>query len=133
MGATDKIQGKSDKDGLRKVTEIGILLYRGAQAESIGKTAFLGVAWPREAKPTPPGAAGSTVDKNGPKTLMRKAVWSTSRVEIGQAKRKFRLKENFRLLRNQAHVDFSQSVQLMRSWHASPDESATWKIRIPAG
>ena len=33
-------------------------------AESIGKTAFLGVAWPREAKPTPPGAAGGTVDQN---------------------------------------------------------------------
>jgi transcriptional regulator GlxA family with amidase domain len=32
MGATDKIRGKSDKDGLRKVTEIGILLYPGVQA-----------------------------------------------------------------------------------------------------
>jgi hypothetical protein len=30
-------------------------------AKSVGKTAFLGVAWPRDAKPTPPGAAGSAV------------------------------------------------------------------------
>jgi hypothetical protein len=35
MGATDKIRGKSDKDGLRKVTEIGILLYPGAQASAV--------------------------------------------------------------------------------------------------
>lgn len=33
-GATDKIQSKSDKDGLRKVTEIGILLP-GAQASAV--------------------------------------------------------------------------------------------------
>ena len=33
-------------------------------AESIGPTAFPGVAWPRDAKPTPPGAAGSTADQN---------------------------------------------------------------------
>lgn len=33
-------------------------------AESIGKTAFLGVAWPRDAKPIPSGAAGNTVDQN---------------------------------------------------------------------
>ena len=35
MGATDKIRGKSDKDGLRKVTEIGILLYPGAQGSAV--------------------------------------------------------------------------------------------------
>ena len=29
--------------------------------ESIGQTAFTGVAWPQDAKPTPPEAAGSTV------------------------------------------------------------------------
>ena len=35
MGAIDKIRGKSDKDGLRKVTEIGILLYPGAQESAV--------------------------------------------------------------------------------------------------
>lgn len=29
MGATAKIWGKSDSDGLRRVTKIGILLYPG--------------------------------------------------------------------------------------------------------
>ena len=33
-----------------------------------------GVAWPRDAKPTPPGAVGSAVDQNGAKTLPREAV-----------------------------------------------------------
>ena len=50
-------------------------------AESIGKTAFLGVAWPRDAKPTPPGAAGSTVDQNWAKTLPREAVWSKAELK----------------------------------------------------
>jgi len=45
-------------------------------AESIGKTAFLGVAWPRDAKPTPPGAAGNTVGQNRAKALPSEAVWS---------------------------------------------------------
>jgi hypothetical protein len=35
MGATDKIRVKSDKDSLPKVTEIGILLYPGAQASAV--------------------------------------------------------------------------------------------------
>jgi transcriptional regulator GlxA family with amidase domain len=35
MGATEKIRGKSDKVGLRKVTEIGILLYPGEQASAV--------------------------------------------------------------------------------------------------
>jgi hypothetical protein len=42
-------------------------------AESIGQTAFLGVAWPQDAKPTHPGAAGGTVDPNWAKTLPREA------------------------------------------------------------
>jgi len=42
-------------------------------AESIGQTAFLGVAWPGDAKPTHPGAAGGTVDQNWAKTLPREA------------------------------------------------------------
>ena len=50
-------------------------------AESIRKTAFLGVAWPRDAKPTPPRAAGGTVDQNWAKTLPREAVWSMERVK----------------------------------------------------
>ena len=33
-------------------------------AESIGQTAFPGVAPPRDANPTHPGAAGGTVDQN---------------------------------------------------------------------
>ena len=33
-------------------------------AESIGQTAFPGVAPPRDAKPTHTGAAGGTVDQN---------------------------------------------------------------------
>ena len=37
-------------------------------AESIGQTAFPGVASPRDAKPTHPGAAGGTVDQNWAKT-----------------------------------------------------------------
>jgi hypothetical protein len=63
-------------------------------AESIGQTAFPGVAWPRDAKPTHPGAAGGTVDQNWAnwaKTLPREAGWSICGVEIGEAKRKFRL------------------------------------------
>ena len=61
-------------------------------AESIGQTAFPGVAWPRDAKPTHPGAAGSTVGQNRAKILPKEAVWSTRRVEIGESKRKFPLK-----------------------------------------
>jgi hypothetical protein len=61
-------------------------------AQSIGPTAFMRVAWPREAKPTHPGAAGGTVDQNWAKTLTREAVWSTGGVGIGESKRKFRLK-----------------------------------------
>ena len=60
-------------------------------AESIGQTAFPGVASPRDAKPTYPGAAGGTVDQNWAKTLPREAGWSKYGVEIGEAKRKFRL------------------------------------------
>jgi hypothetical protein len=59
--------------------------------ESIGQTAFLAVAWPREAKPTPPGAAENTVGQNRAKALPREVGWSISAVEIGEAKRKFRL------------------------------------------
>jgi hypothetical protein len=59
-------------------------------AESIGQTAFSGVASPRDAKPTHPGAAGGTVDQNWAKTLPREAGWSKCGVEIGEAKRKFR-------------------------------------------
>ena len=59
-------------------------------AESIGKTAFLAVAWPREAKPTPPGAAGSALDQNRAKTLTRRAVWSTGGLEIGEGFGRFR-------------------------------------------
>ena len=70
-------------------------------AESIGQTAFLGVAWPRDAKPTHPGAAGGTVDqKNWAKTLPREAGWSICGVEIGEAKRKFRV---YKLRRESAH------------------------------
>jgi len=43
-------------------------------------------------EPTPPGAAGSAVDQNWTKTLPREAGWSICGVEIGEAKRKFRLK-----------------------------------------
>ncbi len=70
-------------------------------AKSIGKTAFLGVAWPPDAKPTPPGAAGSTVDQNWAKTLPREAVWSIGGVEIGESKRKFR----FRLVQDAPLAD----------------------------
>ena len=60
-------------------------------AESIGETAFLGLRG-REALDRPlPGGAGSAVAQNWSKTLMRKAVWSTKGLEIGEAKRKFRL------------------------------------------
>jgi hypothetical protein len=43
-------------------------------AESIGKTVFLRVAWPRDAKPIPHGAAGNIVRQNRAKALSRKAV-----------------------------------------------------------
>ncbi len=43
-------------------------------AESIGKTAFLGVAWPRDAKLISPGAAGSLHGPNRGKTLLTEAV-----------------------------------------------------------
>src|SRR5277367_3485975 len=64
-------------------------------AESIGQTAFPGVAPPRDANPTHPGAAGGTWTKTGPnwaKTLPREAGWSKCGVEIGEAKRKFRFR-----------------------------------------
>jgi transcriptional regulator GlxA family with amidase domain len=35
MGATDKIRGKSDRDASRKLTEIGLLLYPGAQTSAV--------------------------------------------------------------------------------------------------
>jgi hypothetical protein len=35
MGATDKIRGKIDTDGSRKLTEIGLLLYPGAQTSAV--------------------------------------------------------------------------------------------------
>src|SRR5215472_17772571 len=54
------------------------------------KRHFWGVAWPRDAKPTHPGAAGGTVDQNWAKTLPREAGWSKCGVEIREAKRKFR-------------------------------------------
>jgi transcriptional regulator GlxA family with amidase domain len=45
MGAPAKIRGKSDKDGLRKVTEIGLLLYPGAQTSAVaGLTDLIVVA-----------------------------------------------------------------------------------------
>ena len=62
-------------------------------AESIGQTAFPGVASPRDAKPTHPGALAAPWTKTGPnwdKTLPREAGWSKCGVEIGEAKRKFR-------------------------------------------
>jgi hypothetical protein len=59
--------------------------------ESIRQTAFTGVAWPQDAKPTPPEAAGSTVVPNRAKILQKEAVWSKRRVEIGESKRKFPL------------------------------------------
>jgi hypothetical protein len=59
--------------------------------ESIGQTAFAGVAWPQDAKPTPPEAAGSTMVPTRAKILRKEAVWSKRRVEIGESKRKFPL------------------------------------------
>ncbi len=50
-------------------------------AQSIGPTAFMGVAWPRDAKPTHPGAAGGTVDQNWAKTLPSEAVWSMRKLK----------------------------------------------------
>ena len=35
MGATDKIRGKTDTNGSRRLTEIGLLLYPGAQTSAI--------------------------------------------------------------------------------------------------
>jgi hypothetical protein len=60
--------------------------------ESIGKTAFLGVAWPRGAKLSPAGTGGATVGQNQAKLLPNEALWSIRRVEIGDSKRKFRFK-----------------------------------------
>jgi hypothetical protein len=53
-------------------------------AKSIGKTAFLGVAWPREAKPTHPGAAGGIVEQNWAKSLPREAGWSKAEFKSGR-------------------------------------------------
>jgi hypothetical protein len=50
-------------------------------AKSIGKMAFLGVAWPRDAKPTLPARLAAPWAKNWAKTLPREAVWSISGVE----------------------------------------------------
>jgi len=45
MGATDKVRGKSDNDAPRKVTEIGLLLYPGAQTSAVsGLTDLFNVA-----------------------------------------------------------------------------------------
>src|SRR5258708_38150028 len=60
-------------------------------AESIGQTAFLVVAWPRDAKPTHPGAGWRHRGPNWAKTLPREAGWPICGVEMGEAKRKFRL------------------------------------------
>lgn len=35
MGATDKIRGKTDRNGSRRLTEIGLLLYPGAQTSAV--------------------------------------------------------------------------------------------------
>jgi hypothetical protein len=60
-------------------------------AESVGpKRHFWGVAWPREANPTRSGAAVGTMGAKLPKSLPREAGWSTSGVQIGKAKWKFR-------------------------------------------
>jgi len=61
--------------------------------ESIGQTAFLGVAWPRDGKLTAVGAAGNTVGQNWTKTLPNETVWPKRRVGIGESKRKFRFKD----------------------------------------
>jgi hypothetical protein len=64
-------------------------------AESIGQAAFPGAAPPRDAKPTHPGAGWSTVDQNWAKlgqNLAERSVGSKCG-EIGEAKRKFQLKE----------------------------------------
>ena len=50
-------------------------------AQSIGQTAFPGVAWRRDAKPTHPGAAGGTVGQNWAKTLPREAVRSIAELK----------------------------------------------------
>jgi len=50
-------------------------------AESIGKTAFLGVAWLRDAKLTPADDAGSTVGQNRDKALPSEAVWSMRKLK----------------------------------------------------
>jgi transcriptional regulator GlxA family with amidase domain len=45
MGGSDKVRGKSDKDGQRTVTEIGILLYPGSQDSAVaGLTDLFAVA-----------------------------------------------------------------------------------------
>jgi hypothetical protein len=61
-------------------------------AKSIGKTSFLGVAWPPDAKLTAIRIAGNSVGQNRAKLLPNEAVCSKRRVGIGEAKRKFRLK-----------------------------------------
>jgi hypothetical protein len=58
----------------------------------LDKRHFWGLAWPRDAKPAPPGAAGSTVGQNRAKALPREAVWRI-RSWNRRAKRKFRLRQ----------------------------------------
>ena len=63
------------------------------RVSSLIERVISGGQWSRDAKPTYPGAAGSIVQQNWAKTLQREAVWSTG-VEIGEAKRKFRLRSS---------------------------------------
>jgi hypothetical protein len=60
-------------------------------AESIGKTAFPGVALARDAKPLSPGAAGKTVDQNWPDLAAGGRLAYTG-VANGDSKRKSRFK-----------------------------------------
>ncbi len=60
-------------------------------AQSIGKTAFLGVAWPRDAKPTIPARLAAPWTKTGPKAC-RGRLFGLQVVKIAEAKRKFGFK-----------------------------------------
>jgi DNA-binding NtrC family response regulator len=49
------------RSSLRESATSSKTVGRPSRTVKVGKTAFLGVAWPRDAKPTPRGAAGSAV------------------------------------------------------------------------
>lgn len=66
------------KAGPASFSSFAVKRYQSSLANStlvsIGQLAFLGVAWPRDGKPTRPRAAGGSVNQTGPRLLPREGA-----------------------------------------------------------